>query len=246
MKKHILSYCIYFITIIMIVSCSKEKRFDCIRSTGDIVKQERYFDNFSVIYVEDNIDVVLLQDMPGKIVVEAGENLLYKIKTFQEGNKITISNENTCNWVRSYHKKMRVLVGVGQVKEIDLFGYGTITSGGHLRTDTLRVYNLTYGDADIQIDADFVGFIADDHSTIKLKGISNKIAGSCAKNALVDTREMNTRWAVITNNSMLDSYIYCDSLIQAETQGDGNIICTGHPGKVKYNALSGNGDLKFE
>lgn len=231
--------------IFLFNSCSKEKTFDCVKSTGDIVKEDRYFEGFSVLYVEDNINVVLLDDVPGKIIVEAGANLLPKIKCVQDGTKITISNKNTCNWVRSYHKQMTVYVGVAQVKEINQTGYGKITNGEYLKTDTLRVYSLTYGDTDLSIDADFVGFIADDHSSFCLRGNSKKIAGSSAVNAYVDTKEMKTKWVTFTSNSMLDANLYCDSILQAEIDGNGNVFCNGHPGIVEYKRYSGNGTLQF-
>ena len=227
-------------------SCSKEKTFDCLKSTGKITKQDRYFDNFSIIVVEDNINVILLQSTPGKITIEAGENLLYKIKCDQDGNTITIRNKNTCNWVRSYDKPMNVYVGVNQVKEIIQKGYGTIKEGEYIKTDTLGISNLTYGSTDLSIDANFIGFVADQYSTFKLRGKSNSMAGSSALNAQVDTEGMKTRWVVFSSNSILDAKIYCDSLIQAEIQGSGNILCNGHPGLVEYKHPSGSGNLLFQ
>jgi hypothetical protein len=231
--------------IFLFNSCSKEKTFDCIKSTGKIVKEDQYFDNFSILYVNDNINVILVQNLPGKITIEAGDNLLPKIKTEQNGNTITISNKNTCNWVRSYDKPMNVYVGVNQIKKITQEGYGKISEGEYIKTDTLRIANLTYGDTDLSVDANFVGFVAEDHSTFRLSGKSNSIAGSCAVNALVDTRGMNTRWCVFTTSSIIDAQIYCDSLIQGETQSEGNILCSGHPALVEYKHLTGSGRLLF-
>ena len=245
MRKCIQIYLFCIGILFLFNFCSKEKEFDCLKSTGKIVKEDRYFENFSILYIEGNINVILVQSLPGRVTIEAGDNLLPKIKTEQDGNQISISNKNTCNWMRSYSKPMNVYVGVNQIKKIIQKGYGKICEGEYIKTDTLKIDNLTYGDTDLSIDANFIGFLAEDHSTFRLRGNSNSIAGSSAVNALVDTRQMKTRWCVFTNGSILDAQIYCDSLVQGETQSEGNILCSGHPILVEYKPASGSGTLLF-
>ena len=224
-------------------SCSKEKTFDCIKSTGDTKKEDRYFNNFSIIEVYDNINVILVQDLAGKITLEAGENLLPKISCEQNGDKITIRNKNTCNWVRSYKYPMNLYVGVNQVKSILQKGFGKISNQEYLKTDTLGLNCLEYGEVDLTIESRFIGFIADDHTTFRLNGKSNSIAGSCFKNASVNTEQLKVKWVVIANHSLLDTKIYCDSFLQAKIGGAGNIYCIANPLKVEYEQLSGSGQL---
>ncbi len=242
-KKLILIVCIF--SFYTFNSCTKEKTFDCVKSTGDIKKEDRYFDDFSIIEVEDNINVILVQDLTGKIIVEAGENLLPKIKCNQDGNKIRIQNKNTCNWVRSYKHAMNVYIGINQAKKIIQKGYGKISNGEYIKTDTLRLNCVSYGEVDLTIDSKFIGFLADDHTTLRLSGKSNSIAGSCFNNSSTNTEKMYVKWFVMSNQSLLDANIYCDSLLQAKIGGSGNINCAGHPPIVEYEQLSGSGKLQF-
>ena len=246
MKKRNIKWIIMLFFVVFIFnSCSKEKTFDCVKSTGSIKKEDRYFNNFSEIYVDDNIDVILVQNLTGKIIVEAGDHLLPKIKTEQEGNKIKITNRNTCNWVRSYKKPLNVYVGVDQVKNIILAGYGSIKNGEAIKTDTLGINSFAYGEIDLTIESNFIGFIADDHTTIRLKGKANSVAGSCFKNALTDAKELRTKWFILSSYSLIDANIYTDSLVQAEVGGKGNINCYGHPPLIEFKHPSGNGTLLF-
>ena len=245
MKKTLSHIAVSILCLCLFISCSKEKTFDCVKSTGHLKKENRYFDNFSTLYVDDNINVVLVQSLSGKVVVEAGENLLSKITCVQDGEKLTVKNKNTCNWVRKYDVPINIYIGVDQIKEIFQNGYGKISEGEYIKTDTLRIYNLTYGDTDLSIDATFVGFIADDHSSFKLRGNVNKIAGSCFKNALTNTKDAKAHWIYFINHSVLDAEIYSDSLVQPDIAGDGNILCSGHPPFVEYHHFSGKGDLQF-
>ncbi len=246
MKKRRIRYAFSaFICVLIFNGCSKEKTFDCIKSTGDIKKENRYFDNFSSLSVEDNINVVLVQSLPGLIILEAGDNLLPKLKCEQEGKKLTIRNKNTCNWVRSYDKPINLYVGVDQVKEISQTGYGTIRNGEALKTDTLRIYNLTFGETDLTIEAKFIGFQADDHGSFTIKGKANSMAGGCYRNGLVNTEAMEVPWLVFKNTSLVTARVYSDSLIQAEIAGDGDIICNGKPTLVEYKYTSGKGTLRL-
>jgi hypothetical protein len=245
MKIKVYFILLCFLSAGLFNSCSKEKTFDCIKSTGDIKKEDRYFDNFSKIYVDDNINVILVQSLPGKIIVEAGENLLPKIKSEQDGSSVRIQNKNTCNWVRSYKKAMNIYVGADQVKNIILEGYGTISNGETIKTDTLGITSLTFGEIDLTIESNFIGFIADDHTTLRIRGKSNSVAGSCFKNSLTEAKDLHTNWFILSNYSLIDASIYSDSLVQAEVGGTGNINCYGHPPLVEYKHPSGSGSLLF-
>lgn len=236
---------LFLFASLLLIACSKEKTFDCLKSTGDIVKETRYFENFSYLVVQDNINVILVQSLPGQVVIEGGENLLPKIKCIQDGNKLTVKNRNTCNWVRDYDKPMNIYVGVDQVKEISQEGYGIIRDGEAIKTDTLRISNLTFGETDLTIEARFIGFLVDDYATFKIRGKANSMAGGAHKNGSVNTEEMDVPWLYFTNRSLLDARVYSDSLLQADIYAKGGIICKGNPALLEYHHYSGEGTLSF-
>ncbi|HSZ24135.1 MAG TPA: DUF2807 domain-containing protein [Cytophagaceae bacterium] len=246
MKKKLEHITFAFFCLCLFNACSKDKEFDCLKSTGKITMQDRYFQNFNTIIVEDNINLVLMQSLPGKVIIEAGENLEYKIDCKQNGNVLTVQNKNTCNWVRKFDIPVNVYVGVDQIKNISQNGYGTISAGEYIKTDTIQIFNLSYGSTNLSIDAAFVGFIADNYSTFTLSGKANKVAGRCFQNASTDTRNMKAAWVYMINTSLLDAKIYCDSLLQTDIEGNGSIICIGNPGIIQPKHPSGNGSLQFQ
>lgn len=234
-----------FFLILLIGSCSKENTSDCVKSTGDVVKEDRLFNSFNNLIVQDNINIILVQDLPGKVLIEAGENLLSKITVTPLGNALLIKNENKCNWVRRYDVPINVYVGVNQVKLIDLFGYGSISNGETIETDTLRINILNYGSADISIKSTYVGFLVDNKGSFTLKGTVNRLAGTSYSNAFVDIKGTNVKWVYMNSKSLLDTQVYCDSLIQATIRGDGNIVCFGNPPLIDYRNEGGEGILEF-
>jgi len=233
-------------SLLLFNQCSKEKTFDCVKSTGDIQKENRYFENFSALYIEDNINVILVQSMPGKIVVEAGDNLLPKIKCVQHGDTLKIQNKNTCNWVRSYKKPMNVYAGVDQIKLIYQVGYGKISTEALLVTDTMRISTISFGEVDLNLQTNFIGFMSDDHATLKISGSAHLSAGSCFRNASVDTGGLKVPWIYLTSKSLVDATIYADSLAQIDIFGDGNVICKGSPLYTQYRHLAGKGSMSYQ
>ncbi|MBX9853215.1 MAG: hypothetical protein K2X86_15835, partial [Cytophagaceae bacterium] len=60
--------------LLTLFSCKKGEQWDCVKSTGKIVQEERGVGTFDILYVEDNINVILTNDSTDKIIVEAGDN----------------------------------------------------------------------------------------------------------------------------------------------------------------------------
>jgi hypothetical protein len=235
----------FFIISLLLLSCSKEKTFDCVKSTGAVVKEERSFEDFDELLVEDNINIILVQNIPGKVVLEAGKNLLPKIGITKIGRVLTVRNNNTCNWVRNYKVPVNVYVGADQVKKITQHGYGRLTAGEAVVTDTLDLYSIKYAEVDLEIEADHLGFVADDYSTVSLKGKAHKLAGIAFKNAHVNAEMIQVRWWYMQNFSLLDVPLVCDSLLQVKIGGDGHVICTGNPQIGAYEKVGGSGELRL-
>ena len=99
-----LSICI---TIAIGYSCSKENRWDCIKRTGKPAIETRTLPPFTKIYLKDNIDLFIKQGITEEVKIEAGSNLISLIKTEVDSGILHISNDNRCNWARSYKNGVR-------------------------------------------------------------------------------------------------------------------------------------------
>src|SRR3954464_7455314 len=100
MKALFNRYKIIFLALVFVISsCKKENMCDCLKSTGDIITQEREAGDFTDLSVYDNVNVILTQDSINSITIEAGKHLMSGIKTKVESGRLTIENTNTCNWV---------------------------------------------------------------------------------------------------------------------------------------------------
>jgi len=243
MSKKI-KYIVFFICL-SFCACNKDTAFDCVKTTGEISTEDRYFSGFKKIIMEDNINLILVQNLPDKIIIEAGKNLLPKISVKQDGTTLTIENKNSCNWVRNYDAPIKVYVGANYVKEVIQNGYGKLETVEEVETDTLRFQALTFGDVDLHLKSSYVGFIADEKVTVKLVGTTNKIDGFVFKNAQVDLSGFVSPFTQIQQNSILDVKAYSNSILQSKINGKGNLVCYGNPSLIEFIQVVGKGTLKL-
>jgi hypothetical protein len=83
---------------------------DCFKGTGDIVTEERQLDEFNSVFVEDNVKVTFQEDTVQRISVNAGKHLVKLIHTVVNNGELHITNDNTCNFVRSYEIPVEVFI----------------------------------------------------------------------------------------------------------------------------------------
>lgn len=113
----------------MIVGCNSPEAPDCLKSTGRTQTVSRSFASLpTILEVRDNIDVFITYDSVAGITIEGGKNILPDIllEETAEGH-YTLRNANTCNWVRSYKRKITARVTLpATLRELRLYGSGEV------------------------------------------------------------------------------------------------------------------------
>jgi hypothetical protein len=135
--------------------------------------QIRVVEAFDVIKVYDKIDLNVRQGSDLKVEVNAGEHLLSNIETRVENGALIIKNNNKCNFVRGYKKKITVNITVPAVSKIDNEGVGTLTFSGNLDSLFVRAENS----GDIQVSGSFKRLQTSSHGNgdIYLNGVADKL-----------------------------------------------------------------------
>ena len=146
---------------------------ECFKRTGDVVKEDRQVANFTTIMVNDNVRVLLRNDASNTITVEAGSNLIKSVKTEVEGNILKISNENTCNWARSFKTQVTVTVGAQSIRNLEQFGFNEVKTLETLEVFILNILCKNSGDTTLALKANNVDMFTSSTSYIRLSGSSN-------------------------------------------------------------------------
>src|SRR5689334_18323193 len=100
--KKIGQFLLIGILLLSLTTCQKEHLFDCFKSAGKSVTENRAATPFTNINLTNNVDLIINPDTTFYIKVTAGDNLIDGIITELQGTTLYIRNENRCNWMRSF------------------------------------------------------------------------------------------------------------------------------------------------
>jgi len=248
-------YNVFFIflsTIIFtstITSCRKENRNDCITRTGNDVTVTRPLPfDFTKLIIDRKVDVILVQDSTNFATVTAGENIIDNIVTQQkENNTLRISNDNKCNWVRSFQNKFTVTLHYKKLQQIYYTGSGDVTCQNTLITDSLRIDSYSgAGAMHIKIKSSSAWWNFHTGTTnVKLEG---DVGVSYVYDAAVgplDARDLKTGYTFCTNKGDNDLYINVEKELGALVTYTGNVYYTGNPYKVITTTLHTGKVIEF-
>ena len=212
----------------MVLSCSKENRWDAFKGTGKRITETRAIASFTSIYVEDKIDLVLTQGPAQELSVEAGEKLVPLIETeVDEKGELRISNHNRCDWARSYKKgNITVHITSPDFRLIRHWGSGIIRSNDTIHADTLEIVTHESGDVNLTVNTHITYIINTGSADVTLRGFTSLLG--------------------VYHNG--EGYNYCEGLdaeiIWTTSEASGNEYY--HPTKELYATLSWDGDIYYK
>jgi len=219
-------------------SCKKDPG-DCFKSTGEVIIEERQFEDFSTIVLNDNVDLLLTPSNSNTLTVSAGKNLMGKIVTEVNGDTLTISNNNSCNWVRSYDVPIEVSLPVNHLTEIIYQSIGNVNCSDTLFSDSLSI-NVIEGAGEINILTNSYLTRANIHygtADLKLSGVCVLSFVYSVSFGLVDNRELKASQIYAISKSSNDVYLNAQHLLSIEIGNIGNVYYKGNP----EISLSGSG-----
>lgn len=230
---------------LLLVSCEKGQLLDFAKRTGKTVTVSRPVEDvFTKIYLNDDVNLVITQGPAYDIQLEGGENLLSGIKTTIKDSTLTIRNNNTFNWLRSYDYKITAYVTLPDLLDLRYEATSTVTNTDTLRGDSLFVVS-TGGSGYINMLVDYNST----HFSINNGSVDMNISGKSGVNYIFSNGygpfhcgDLKTTFTYISNFSSNDCYINVDYLLEYKIKGLGNIYYKGNPVLVPV-ILSGEGKL---
>jgi len=227
--------------ILLLTSCDK----GCMSSTGAEKTIERTTSDFKHLQVWDNVDVQITQASENRIQVRAGDNIIENIETSIQNGILKISNQNSCNWARSYDKNITVFIDVKDLYEIEIHGTGEITSSNTIVSDSLmlNVWDAA-GKVDLTIETRkstiryHIGTADIFYSgTTRLSYISSNSFGP------VDARNLESEQTYISSLGSNNNYVWATEILEATISSIGNIYYKDDPAILRT-FINGSGEVK--
>jgi hypothetical protein len=197
-----------------------------------VVKEQRDGGNITYIQVLDDPDVIIRQTTgERRIVVETGENLLKGIKTEISGNTLTISNSNTCNWMRSFDIPIRVYVDVNRLDSLEYRGSGDLITEGPLTNDSIKV-DIWEGSGTLNFSVDVFRsrfYIHEGTADLVVTGSSWINYLSSKAFGIADLRGLDTQFNYMYSSSPNYCYVSAVQTLAATIDNIGNVFYWGDP-----------------
>ena len=136
---------IYILTV-LIFSCDSEDANDCIQTAGNIIQLEVEVSDFERILVNRDIELIITEASEYKVTIETGENLLNDVKAEVLGNRLVLTDNNTCNYVRDYGIT-KVYVEAPNITEIRNSSQYQVSSNGVITYPTLNLISENFNES---------------------------------------------------------------------------------------------------
>ncbi len=246
---------IYTLTFVFLFGCSSEYSWDCIQSSGDIIEKEFEVAVFKKVQVWERVQLIISHGETQNIRVETGENLMNEIQVKVKDSILTISDRNSCNWVRDY-AITKAYVTTPNIDEIRNSSGFTVENIGPLRFEELNlVSDDRFSEGQYHIDGDFrldqldvqrLRIYANGLSKFYLKGEANvAFFGALDGDVRIESADLEIRHFYFQHRSTNKMIVNPRNLIVGTITGLGDVIAKNRPPVVEVEELF-TGRLIFE
>lgn len=241
-----MTFRLLIILTVVLVGCKKASERSCVKSAGEEITVERELEDFNKLYLGSHLKFILVQDTVNKVVLTGGKNLLNFIETNVSNGKLFISNENKCNFLRSYKKKVTVELHLKKIQNIEYDATEPVYCENQLVTDYLSVtINESAGRFYLDVNALVLHTLAyNNWGNFEVTGNVGFYKAYVRGNAFGNSYGLSVSDSIhVVNDSGEDIDINADGvLLRSQTLATGNIGYIGYPTQIDHTSF-GEGQL---
>jgi hypothetical protein len=224
----------FILLIFLFICCKKENRCDCFKRTGAIQSEFRAVAEFDIVEVENNFNLYLIQDTTNFIEIKAGKNLISNINTIITGNKLSITNNNKCNFTRSYKYKIEVFLHFKKLNELIYKGTGPISCLNTIINESFT-FNSWDGSDTVKLKLEVPLVYANIHTGVAdliVNGHSQQLYAYARSSGTFRMQQFICKNVYTNNISSSDHFFNVQNRLEALVQYVGNTYYTGSPTQI--------------
>lgn len=236
----------YLLVCLVFLSCKKENAGDCFKSTGSDKTEFRNVNRFDSIEIKSNMEVSIEKGNYYSVEITAGKHLLKNISASVKNGLLTLENNNTCNFVRGYKRKIKVHIVTPRVKKVSNLGVGVTTVDGGFNNDTLYLRAENSGDIHVNGNFDFLYASTHGNGDFHISGTAkNLLIYSFGTNFIKAENMQVSEHIYVSTTSVGDCSFNCNGLLMFDyyIYSDGNIYYTGNAQTTQKLGGEGTGQL---
>ncbi|XLS29945.1 head GIN domain-containing protein [Flavobacteriaceae bacterium M23B6Z8] len=224
----------------MCLACNNENAPDCFQSVGKIILQERSVTPFSRILVNEGLHLIIKQGDEFSVFIESGENLINDVEVSVREDRLTLTNNNTCNFFRSY-ENTTAYVTVPDLKEIRSSTQFDVRSEGVLAFDDFSIISEDFLDTSLQSVGNFYLRLDCENFRVVFNNLSNAFVSGEVRNADIEFQSGNGRFeaedlrienAEVFHRGTNDIILHPVNELSGDIFSTGNIISVSRPSAV--------------
>ena len=247
MKKRI------FILMLFVFACDSEDAFDCFQTAGNIIQEEVEVSAFERILVNRDVELIISEALEYKVTIETGENLLNDVKVEVIGNRLVLTDDNTCNYVRDFGIT-KIYVEAPNITEIRNSSQYTVSSNGSLSYPSLSLVSedfnddveFTVGDFRITVNNVNLDIISNNISSFYIDGLTeNLFVGFFSGSGRFEGRNLVAQNIEVNHRGSNDMIVNPIQSLTGILRGTGNLIAINEPPLVNVERVY-TGQLFFD
>lgn len=221
------------IFLFVVMSCTKDNRWDCFKSYGKTISEIRDVPAFIKVKSNDKVNVTIYQGSEQKVEVVAGKNIIESIKTSVEDGVLIIEDRNVCNFVRGYKHYIQVNITVPYLRNVENNSVANMTIDGSFKQDSIFVRAENSGNTYVYGSYKSISASSHGNGDIYLSGTCDMLfAYSFGTNFLQAFNLTVKNYIFVDNWSLGDCNVNASSpnlLLEYHIADAGNIRYKGNP-----------------
>lgn len=243
----------YILIFGLVIGCDSEDTGDCFQKAGNIIQEEITVSNFDKILVNRDIELIIKEGVTQSVIIETGENLLNDVTVGVVDGRLTLTDNNTCNYVRDYGIT-KVFITSPNITEIRSSTQYDISSDGVLSYPSLNVLSEDFGepgsfnvgDFRLQIDNDNFRVVFNNLSVCYVSGQTDNLNVTfAAGSSRFEGRDLIAQKVTVSNRGSNDMIVNPQQEIKGKISGIGDVIAVNIPPIIDVEEVY-RGRLVFE
>lgn len=227
---------ILFLTI-TVFSCKKSEDRSCFKFVGDHSTKTISLGKTDSLYLHDNIIYTLVPDTVNFVELKGGKNLLNHIECLSYDEKLEVRNNNKCNFLRSYKKKVEAFIHVKEIRYIHYEGTESLINEDTLKSGELRlVIRDGAGPVELTVENGYMSAaVTHGWGDFTLHGTAYSAFLNCSTNSFCNTTNLSVEtslkvYSTTGGNMMVNAE---GTNFHATIKRDGNIYYKGVPNSIE-------------
>lgn len=243
---------LYIFVFVFLVSCDTESGWDCIQTAGATIEKTIAVEPFNKILVNRDVELILKEGVDFEVLVQTGENLIGDVEVKVVNNRLELSDNNTCNYVRDYGIT-KIYVTAPNITEIRNSSQFEVASDGVLTYPELRLISEDFteseafavGDFRLEVNTNQLGITSNGISSYFITGETNDLIVSFfSGEGRFEGANLIAQDVTIFHRGSNDMIINPQQSLSGEMVGTGDLISVITPPIVEVEVLY-TGNLIF-